>query len=115
MYLCKKGKINQCIDKCVHILKKITKDKTFERLIKLEKGKTSYQIGIINNRHAHSIKLSIQAITETQYNEWTVTSTSKPDIIKKQQKNCQNFVYNARNAMFVYTSIDVHLLTVFSM
>ena len=45
---------------------KITKDKAFERLIKLEKGKASYQIAIINNRHVHGIKLSIQTITGSQ-------------------------------------------------
>ena len=72
---------------------KIAKDKAFERLIKLEKEKISYQIGIINNRHVDSIKLSIQAITETQCNECTVTSISKLKshyIIKKQQITCQN-------------------------
>ena len=71
---------------------KIAKDKAFERLIKLEKGKTSYRIGIINSRHVHSMKLSIQAVTETHCNEWT--STSKPEnhyTIKKQQTICQNY------------------------
>ena len=67
-YLYMKGKINQCVDKCVHLLMKITKDKAFERLIKLEKGNTSYQIGTINNSYVHSMKLSIQTKTETQYN-----------------------------------------------
>ena len=57
---------------------KTAKGKAFERLIKLEKGKTSYRIGLINSRHVHSIKLSIQAVTETQCNEQTVIpSTSK--------------------------------------
>ena len=65
------SKINRRVDKCIHLLMKIVKDKAFERLIKLEKGKTPYQICIINNRHVHSIKLSIQ--TETQCNEWIVS------------------------------------------
>ena len=55
-YLYMKGKINQLVDKCVHLLVKIEKDKSFERLIKLEKRKTSYQIDIINNRHVDSLK-----------------------------------------------------------
>ena len=41
----------------------------------------------------HSIKLSIQAVKETHYNEWTVTSTWKPEnhyTIKNQQTICQN-------------------------
>ena len=54
-----KGKVNWCVDKCVHLLMKLAKDKDFERLIKYEKGKTSYWIGTINNRHVHNIKLII--------------------------------------------------------
>ena len=38
-YLHMKGKLNQCVDKCVHLFMKIAKDKAFERLIKLEKGR----------------------------------------------------------------------------
>ena len=39
-YLYMKGKINQCVDKCVHLLIKTAKDKAFERQIKLEKEYT---------------------------------------------------------------------------
>ena len=60
-----------------YLLMKTAKDKAFERLIKLEKGKTSYRIGLINSRHVHSIKLSIQAVTETQCNEWTIIPSCK--------------------------------------
>ena len=41
-YLYIKGKINRSVDICIHLLMKIAKDKALERLIKLEKGKTSY-------------------------------------------------------------------------
>ena len=58
-YLYMKGKINQHVNKCIHLLMKIAKDKAFEGLIKLKKGKTSYQIGLLKSRHVHSIKLSI--------------------------------------------------------
>ena len=34
-YLYMKGKINQRVDKCVHLLMKIAKDKAFERQIQL--------------------------------------------------------------------------------
>ena len=93
----------------------IAKYKAFERL---DKEKTSYQISIINNRHVHSIKLSIQTVTETQCNEWTITSTSKPEnhyTIKNQQTICQITIYNTRNTTFVYTSIHVYVSTLFSM
>ena len=42
-YLYMKAKINGRVNKCVHLLMKIAKDKAFERQIKIEKGKTSYQ------------------------------------------------------------------------
>ena len=41
-YLYMRAKINRRVDKCVHLLMKIAKDKAFERQIKLEKRKTSY-------------------------------------------------------------------------
>ena len=90
----------------------IIKDKAFERLIKLEKRKTSYQIGIINNRHVCSIKLSIEAITKTHCNEWTVTSTSNLTTTIPSRNNKQ---LSSKNAMFVYMSKHVHVPTLFSM
>ena len=53
-YLYMKGKLNQCVDKCVHLLMKIGKDKAFERLVIFEKDRISYQIGIIGNRYIHT-------------------------------------------------------------
>ena len=53
-YLYMKGKINQCVAICVHLLMKIAKDKAFERQIKLEKVKASYGAGIIDDRYVHT-------------------------------------------------------------
>ena len=41
-YLYMKGKIKRHVNKYIHLLMNIAKDKAFKRLIKLEKGKTSY-------------------------------------------------------------------------
>ena len=38
-YIYLNGKVNKCVDKCIHKLLKISRDKTFERIIKLTKGK----------------------------------------------------------------------------
>ena len=94
------------------------KDKAFERLIKLGKGKTSYWIGLIKSKHVHSIKLSIQAITETHYNEWTVRlhQNLKTTTLSRNNKEFVEIaVYDARNETFVYMSIHVHVQTLFSM
>ena len=40
-YLYLKGTTNKRVDKCIHVLMKLARDKGFERLVKLEKGKTS--------------------------------------------------------------------------
>lgn len=53
MYL--KGETNKRVDKCIQVLMKFERDKGFERLIKLEKGKISERISIIRKRHKISI------------------------------------------------------------
>ena len=53
-----KGKYNKRVDKCVHMLVKLERDKAFERLIKLEKGKISSRLSIIHKHHLQSQKLS---------------------------------------------------------
>ena len=41
-----KGKVNKRLDKCIGILMKLARDKGFERLVKLEKGKICERIFI---------------------------------------------------------------------
>ena len=38
-YIYLKGTVNKRVDKCIHVLMKLARDKGFERLVKLEKGK----------------------------------------------------------------------------
>ena len=118
-YLYMKGKINRHVNKCIHLLMNIAKDKAFERLIKLEKGKTSKRIGLIKSRHVHSTKLSIQAVTETHYNAWTELPLHQNLKTTTLSRNNKEFVkiaiYDARSATFVYMSKHVHVQTLFSM
>ena len=53
------GKVNRRVDKCLHVLLWLARDKAFERLIKLEKGKTSSRLSAIHARHMASLELSI--------------------------------------------------------
>ena len=114
-----KGKISRHVNKCIYLLMKIAKDKAFERLIKLEKGKTSYRIGLLKSRHIHSIKVSIQAVTETHYYAWTELPPHQNLKTTTLSRNNKEFVkiavYDARNATFLYMSIHVHVQTLFSM
>ena len=88
---------------------KIAKDKAFERLIKLEKGKTSCRIGLLKSRRVHSIKLSIQAVTETHYNAWTELSPHQNMKNTTLSRNNKEFVkiaiYDARNAIELFKFI----------
>ncbi len=74
MYLM--GKVNKRVDKCVHTLLKFARDKAFERLVKLEKGKTTGRIQRIVNRHLASKELNVELVLESSDVNWTVTSSS---------------------------------------
>ena len=44
-------KQNRRVDALLNVLLKLSRDKAFERLQKLEKGKSSYRISEVNKRH----------------------------------------------------------------
>ena len=71
-----KGKSNRRVDKCIHVLIKLERDKAFERLIKLEKGKISSRLTIIHKRHLASQKLSPQLVSVVNNNTWSVQSST---------------------------------------
>lgn len=57
-YVYFKGKVNKRLDKFIYILLKLARDKGFERLIKVEKGKHTERLRVISARHKSSMKLS---------------------------------------------------------
>ena len=74
-----------------------SRGQSFWKTNKNREGEDILSIGIIDNRYVHSIKFLIQVVTETQCNEWTTTSTLKPEnhyTIKNQQTICQNCQIN---------------------
>ena len=76
-YIYLKEKVNKHMDKCIHVLLKIARDKGFERLVKLEKGKLSERITKIVNRHDASLQLQLDMVTEATDASWTVKSASQ--------------------------------------
>ena len=67
-----KGRVNKRLDKCMHVLLKLARDKGFERLVKLEKGKNTERI---RTRHQSSFHLSYAHVHETEKpSTWEVTS-----------------------------------------
>ena len=81
-----KGKINQRVNKYAH---EDSKRQSFWETNKIRKGQDIEQVSLTTDMYIlHSIKLSIQVVTETQCNEWPVTSILKPEnqyTIKNQQ------------------------------
>ena len=66
-------KQNRRIDFLVHTLLKIARDKVFEQLTKLEKGKYSHRVTEINKRHKSAVKMSVNIAAEDE-TSWMVLS-----------------------------------------
>ncbi|KAL9977667.1 hypothetical protein ACROYT_G015097 [Oculina patagonica] len=78
-----KGKFNKCVDTCLLNLIKFIRDKTYERTIKLTKGKLTTQIKDIQRRHLAAIKLNAENIKTKEQGEWEVTSKHKKRVYKE--------------------------------
>ena len=85
-----KGKRNKRLDKLLHILLRYARDKAFDRIIKLEKGKTNPRTRMISKRHNESEKLSFSLIVNEVNNSWTVQSSSKEQTycVNKEEESC---------------------------
>lgn len=89
-YLYLKGKVNKRMDNCVHALLKLSRDKGFERLTKLEKGKISTKISMIMKRHKKSLTIPKHYITEEDSIQWKVKSSDGQHeyTVKRENNKC---------------------------
>ena len=55
-----KGKVNKRLDNCIFNLLKYVRDKTFDRLIKEAKGKSTDRVNMIHDRHLRSLSLPVE-------------------------------------------------------
>ena len=80
-YVYMKGKINKTVDNLLHILIKISRDKAFERICKVKKGKVSGRLTIIRKRHWESTKLPFQSLVTKNKDgrEWKVMSQDREE------------------------------------
>ena len=72
-YIYMKGVTNKRVDKCVHVLLKIARDKAIDQSTK---GKSSYRISVMKKRHAASFEMALDLIVPCGYNEWKVISST---------------------------------------
>lgn len=92
-----KGKTNKCLDNRLLNLLKYVRDKTFDRLIKLTKGKVTTRINKIQERHLCSLTLSTGSVKAEDSNTWTVLGEDRRSSYKVSklldacngQQNCQ--------------------------
>ena len=75
-YIYLKGTVNKRVDKCIHVLLKIARDKFFDRLVKGSKGKYSFKLEDIRKRHDKSEDISFAAIQETSEGVFNVMSST---------------------------------------
>lgn len=85
-----KGNSNKRIDKCIHVLMKYERDKAFQRLIKVERGKTTGRLATIFKRHLASEKLALSSVTPIDGNTWRVRSSDEQReyIVVKELEEC---------------------------
>lgn len=84
-YLYLNGKQVRRLDKTINILMKLIKDKLFERLITLNKGKISGKIKELRKRHKSSLNLD-KGIVLLSNNGWEVPSSSTNEVYQVQKK-----------------------------
>ncbi len=89
-YIYFKGKTNRRVDKCIQVLLKYDRDKAFDRLIKLEKGKQTGRIRVINKRHQLSKKLTLSQVSDLNHSSWKVASSNSKEeyIVTHQTSVC---------------------------
>ena len=87
-YIYFKGRINKRLDKCLQVLLKLARDKGFERLVKLEKGKNTERINMIRMRHKNSLNLPVSAVHTTDNPDtWAVDSSETGTVYSVTQLN----------------------------
>ena len=109
-YAYMKGKVNKRLDNCLYVLLKLARDKGFDRLIKIEKGKNTARINMIRERHQSSLKLCAALVNETEQNlSWEVTSRDRTSTYTVSLLNntcpqqCEIRCYDCDISVHIYT------------
>ena len=95
-HLCLKGKTNKRVDRCIETLMKYERDKGFDRLTKLEKGKLSRRIRTILRRHNATKTLSTTSVHVIDGSTWKVKSSDSKweyTVVKELSRNVQVTVH----------------------
>ena len=105
-YIYMKGNVNKRLDSIIHLLMKYARDKAFDRITKIEKGKSTKRTKVIHDRHLKSLELPISSVTEEGKDSWQVQSQSS-EIIYNVTKECDECPHSCliecNNVVYAYT------------
>ncbi|KAL1514048.1 hypothetical protein ABEB36_003371 [Hypothenemus hampei] len=89
-YIYFRGRNIKRLDKCIHALMTFVRDKLFDRLIVLNKGKISSKLATIRSRHKTSLEMSLNLIVSVE-NGWQVASSNCNELylIQEVDINCK--------------------------
>ena len=104
------SKHNRRIDHLLHVILRIARDKMFDRLIKKEKGKSTYRIGEINRRHHAAVDFMHKGVSvvKLHHDLWEVSSSSR-EMVKyrirqlSQHCNCKIQCASCAVCLHMYT------------
>lgn len=84
-YIYLKGRVAKRLDKTIHILMKFARDKQFEQIIKLTKGKCTKKHTAIHSRHLTALhgNMTISKTNDCLQNSWVICSDKKQYMVKK--------------------------------
>ena len=75
-YVYRNGKQNKRVDNLLHVLTVYVRDKAFDRLIKIHKGKSTGRITKIKDRHVKAQEVqSLYVVSQVCDNQWEVTAS----------------------------------------
>ena len=87
------GKKNRRLDQLIHILLKLARNKAFEQVQKVHKGKTTYRINEINRRHKESSKMisegcHLQSISNKEWKISSQTTSGRMYTVHLENQSC---------------------------
>lgn len=84
------GKFVKRLDKSIGAIMKFVRDKLYERLIVLHKGKVCTKLSILRRRHKKSEDLDLSTVVQVSNTSWLVSSSSRPETyeIEQLKTNC---------------------------
>lgn len=108
-------KQNRRVDALIRVLLRLCRDKVFERLQKLEKGKSTHRISEIHKRHKNATEIGFECIQPLSSECWKINSQNGPNFytIRKclQSTSCRCPLRCSYCS--VYTCTHAHCWTVY--